>query len=713
MSMKPATVKILVVDDNEVTRLYIARQLQQQYDVTLVTHGREALERLHTESFDLVLMDVVMPEMNGYQVLEQIKANPALRSIPVIMISASDDHDRAIRCIEKGAEDYLAKPLNATLLNVRINACLERKWLRDQEQAYLHQLQQEKAQVEAAHRAKSAFLANMSHELRTPLNAIIGYSEILQEDLQSEGAIDYLPDLERIHTSGKHLLRLIDDLLNIAKIEAGRMDLYLESFEVKTLISKVVQEVQPLIGANGNRLVVFCTPDLGTLHADLSKVRQILWNLLTNAAKFTSNGTVTLKVESRSISPSALTTPDSLISPVPHILFEVTDTGIGIAEEQQPFIFQPFTQGDESSTREYGGTGLGLAIAYRFCTMMGGSITVSSTIYKGTTFTVMLPVTVDRSASLHPEKEPLHSPPLIPPSPHLLPPSPHLLPPSLTPSPIPHSTPRQPTFTDLILVIDNDRSVRDVMVQQLNQNGFRVVTAWSGSEGLRLARELMPGLIMLDMAMPQMDSWIVLSMLKSDPLLANIPVVVQGTHESYYQENHHPESHHPENHQASYCALPAGFVLGICEVLTDANSFKRLTALLQAYPRSTQEILLIQEDRTTEQILHRLLTKAGWQVLTADLSTALRPCAQPPDAILIDLLTSKPGSFELLANLRQIREWKSIPTIATIASDLTPARYQFLNTSVAQLMKRSVLQNPLLQQVQPYILSHLQQEPIR
>jgi CheY-like chemotaxis protein len=239
------------------------------------------------------------------------------------------------------------------------------------------------------------------------------------------------------------------------------------------------------------------------------------------------------------------------------------------------------------------------------------------------------------------------------------------------------------------------------MVQQLNQNGFRVITAWSGSEGLRLARELTPGLIVLDMTIPQMDSWTVLSMLKADRLLANIPVVMQGTQEN--QESHA---------QTSESALPDGFVLGICEVLTDANSFKRLTALLQAYPRSTQEILLIQEDHTTEQILRRLLTKAGWRVLSTDLSTALHPCAQPPDAIVIDLLTSQPGSFELLTKLRQISEWKSIPTIATIARDLTPAHYQFLNTSVAQLMKRSILQNPLLQQVQPYIFSHLRQPSI-
>ncbi|WP_088891602.1 ATP-binding response regulator [Leptolyngbya ohadii] len=335
MIMEPAVVKILVVDDNNVTQLYITRQLEQQrYRITLANHGREALDRLQAEPFDLVLMDVVMPEMNGYQVLEQIKADPVLRSIPVIMISSTDDLERAIRCIEKGAEDYLSKPLNATLLRARINACLERKWLRDQEQAYLHQLQAEKAQAEAANRAKSAFLANMSHELRTPLNAILGYSEILREDLQTEETIDYLPDLDRIRSSGKHLLRLIDDLLDLARIEAGRMDLYLESFEVKTLIKQVIQEMQPQIEANGNRLAVFFAPDLGTLHADLSKVRQILWNLLSNAGKFTHNGTVTLKVEPRSIASSPL------LNPVPHIQFEVSDTGIGMfpgrAQRRQP-----------------------------------------------------------------------------------------------------------------------------------------------------------------------------------------------------------------------------------------------------------------------------------------------------------------------------------------------------------------------------------------
>nr|WP_143467652.1 hypothetical protein [Leptolyngbya ohadii] len=189
----------------------------------------------------------------------------------------------------------------------------------------------------------------------------------------------------------------------------------------------------------------------------------------------------------------------------------------------------------------------------------------------------------------------------------------------------------------------------------------------------------MPSLIVLDLAMPQMDSWTVLSMLKADPLLANIPVLLQGTQEKCEEESL------DRDHA---CPLPTGFVLGICEVLTSADSFKRLTALLQTYPRSTQEVLLIQEDPTTEQILRRLLTKAGWQVLTTDLSTALRPCDRPPDVILMDLLTSRLGSFDWLANLRQLSDWKSVPTIATIASDLTPNRHQFLNDSVTQLMQR-------------------------
>jgi signal transduction histidine kinase len=378
---------VLVVDDDRAVRLHISRQLQRyHYQTTEAANGREAIELLHIGSFDLVLLDVVMPVLDGYQVLTQLKADPILCTIPVIMISAVDDLDRAIRCIEQGAEDYLSKPLNPILLKARISASLERKRLRDQEQAYLQQLKAEKMAVETAHRAKSAFLANMSHELRTPLNAIIGYSEMLQEDMQAEGAIPYLTDLQKIHTAGKHLLHLIDSILALAKIEAGKMELHLEQIAVSALIEQIVTEMQPIITAKGNRLQVSSPIPPISLSVDVSKIRQILFNLLSNANKFTEAGTIGLTVEK--VGQAEIAAPKNSN----WIAFRISDTGIGMSPSQIEQMFQAFTQADDSTTRRHDGAGLGLSIARRFCQLMHGDISVESKLDQGSVFTVWLPV---------------------------------------------------------------------------------------------------------------------------------------------------------------------------------------------------------------------------------------------------------------------------------------------------------------------------------
>jgi signal transduction histidine kinase len=243
------------------------------------------------------------------------------------------------------------------------------------------------AQLELASRHKSEFLANMSHELRTPLNAIIGYSELLQEECADAGDDDYVPDLGRIHTAGKHLLTLINDILDLSKVEAGRMTLLLEEFEVPTLVDDVRSMVAPLIEKNGNVLVVECPPDAGVMRADLTKVRQTLFNLISNSAKFTERGTITL----------AVATEDRGSQPC--ITFAVSDTGIGMTEEQLGRIFEAFSQAETTTSQKYGGTGLGLAISREFCRMMGGDITVESTPAKGSTFTIALPREVAEAAA--------------------------------------------------------------------------------------------------------------------------------------------------------------------------------------------------------------------------------------------------------------------------------------------------------------------------
>ncbi len=333
-------------------------------------------------------------------------------------------------------------------------------------------LQATTREAEAANQAKSAFLANMSHELRTPLNAIIGYSEMLTETAEDAGAEDFLDDLHKIHTAGKHLLSLINDIMDISKIEAGKMDLYLETFSVRDLVQDVVNTIEPLMATNANTFEWDLDPDAGYMHADVTKVRQTLFNLLSNAAKFTDHGTVRLRATRE------------LRDGQPWVVFEVRDTGIGLTEEQQARLFQAFTQADASTTRKYGGTGLGLAISKRFCQMMGGDITVESAYGQGAAFTVELPGLVDA--------------------------------PTAAPGPSERT----------VLVVDDDPVVRDLLQRMLAKEGYGVAMAVSGAEGLRQAEALHPIAIVLDIWLPTLDGWSVLHELKSRPDLAGIPVIL-------------------------------------------------------------------------------------------------------------------------------------------------------------------------------------------
>ena len=258
------------------------------------------------------------------------------------------------------------------------------------EQVSKHTKELEKAKkvAEDASNAKSQFLANISHELRTPLNAIIGLSQLLEDDASDMGlAADFLFDLESINSSGKHLLTLINDILDLSKIEAGKMNFYPETFELTTLINNVIVIVKPLVEKNGNVLEINCEQELGIMHTDQTKLKQVLYNLLSNAAKFTTNGKVRLSVK-REVIDLGESAPSKIVT------FTVTDTGIGVSHYQQQQLFQPFSQGDASTTKKYGGTGLGLAISRHFCQMMGGDIFFESELGVGSTFIVRLPLTI-------------------------------------------------------------------------------------------------------------------------------------------------------------------------------------------------------------------------------------------------------------------------------------------------------------------------------
>jgi signal transduction histidine kinase/CheY-like chemotaxis protein len=360
----------------------------------------------------------------------------------------------------------------------------------------LDALEHAKHAAEEASRTKSEFLANMSHELRTPLNAIIGYSEMLREEAEDTGNTESLPDLKRIQGAGKHLLALINDILDLSKIEAGKMDLHLETFSVADLMGEVIATAHPLVEKNNNTLSLDCSADAGMLHSDVTKVRQGLLNLLSNAAKFTHEGSIRLAVSrTREIDGEWLT-------------FAVTDSGSGISPEQLGRLFQDFMQADSSTTRKYGGTGLGLAITRKFCQMLGGDVTVTSELEKGSTFTIHLPV----------EAKPLPPDP-VPTSPSRAGGTASISGTIETPLPM-------PAKRTTILVIDDDPTMHDLMRRALTKEGYDVVIAAGGEEGLRKARELQPEVITLDVMMPGLNGWSVLAALKQDPELALIPVIM-------------------------------------------------------------------------------------------------------------------------------------------------------------------------------------------
>jgi len=493
----------------------------------------------------------------------------------------------------------------------------------------------------AATQAKSKFLASMSHELRTPLNAILGITELVQEDAVEAGRKEMVEPLGRVLRAGKHLLNLINEVLDLSKIEAGRLELRIEEIDVGGMLRDVATTAEPLARQNNNRIVVDAPDSIGVMRGDQLRVRQILLNLLSNACKFTEDGKVALGA-----APASCDGRDG-------VAFTVSDTGIGMTPQQVANLFQEFRQADSSTTRKYGGTGLGLAISQRLCRMMGGGITVDSAPGVGTTFTVTLPTILEAQFA------PLMSAPVDA---------------QVGRAVEPGVVDRVRVGSNVILVVDDDETVRDQMRRFLVREGCDVVTARDGAEAVALARQLKPALITLDVLMPGPDGWSVLQQLKADPELATIPVVMITIMD---EKNR-------------------GYSLGASEYIMKPIQHEELRRLIAKYrPVSADplrfRVLIVEDDTNTRRQWSRMLSTEGCEVSEAQNGRAALESltSEPPDLILLDLIMPEMDGFEFLVELRKQQAFRAVPVVVVTAATLGEEDHRRLNGGVERVLSKS------------------------
>jgi signal transduction histidine kinase/CheY-like chemotaxis protein/HAMP domain-containing protein len=493
------------------------------------------------------------------------------------------------------------------------------------------ELEEARELSEVANRTKSQFLANMSHELRTPLNAIIGYSEILQEDAVDSDQEQLVPDLKKIEGAGRHLLGLINDILDLSKVEAGKMDVFIEEIDISSLLDEVKSIIAPLVAKNGNKLELRLADHLGSMRTDRTKVKQCLLNVLSNASKFTQDGKLTVGVE-------RLGTDRSIVQ------MTISDTGIGMSEEQLGRLFQAFSQADASTTKKFGGTGLGLAITRHFCRLLGGDVTVASRVGEGSTFTIVLP-----DQALQPDQ-------------------------STAPAEAALELPRANSADAAgavvtVLVVDDDPAARDLLTTNLGREGYRTVQARGGDEALELARKLHPDAITLDVLMPKKDGWAVLAALKADPDLCDIPVIMVTVA--------------PDR--------GIGLSLGAAEVMTKPVDRAELTALMRQLLSRDGPILVVEDDLATRETVRHTIEKMGLtaaEVTNGRLALGWLAENPAPALILLDLMMPEMDGFEFLDTFNSRADWRHVPVVVMTAKHLTMAERGLLSGQGRSVIKK-------------------------
>ncbi|WP_137936821.1 response regulator [Chitinivorax sp. B] len=685
--------KILAVDDSPTYLAELADTLREEgYDVIRARSGEEALQMVAVQLVDCILLDRLMPGLDGTETCRRIKSNPNLRDIPLIMLTGTEDRDAMIEGLATGADDYVLKSSEFDVLKARVCAQLRRKQFEDEnrrirmellnkemeaaearaahalaesraqmlsimeeqnrdleaanEQLRTHQqaIAEKNRQLEEASRLKSEFLSTMSHELRTPLNAIIGFAELFKDGVLGELTASQNKYMCSILDSGEHLLQLINEVLDLSKIEAGKMQLDMELLELETMLSDSLSIIKER--ASVNQITLSWQP-LGIpcqIQADRRRFRQIMYNLLSNAVKFTPpGGQVALKLALVDHEHAAHAIPGfqaGIRMPLPEsdcqtfAQISVTDSGIGIDQADFNRLFKPFTQLDSSASRKAEGTGLGLAVVQQLVVLHGGTISMASEPGLGCCFTVWLPLRQDPVIE---DTQPLSA-----------------------------TSARQP-----VLVIEDDPHSAQLMILQLNECGFTTCSVGSAEAALALTDQVVPVLIILDLLLPGMGGWEFLSQIKGIAAWSTIPVVVVSMAADHKQ----------------------GMALGASLVMQKPIHHKELATGLQAlgFPiehAAQTRVLVMDEDSNSLAMVSDYLRQAGYQAITttdgqSGLDAAVR---DKPDLIMLDFCMPEITGFDLVEALHTAPDRTDLPTIVLTAHSPDEVYWQRLNHHILQVI---------------------------
>jgi len=637
--------RVLVVEDNPEMNHFICASLEPKYHTRSAVDGLDGLHQALAWAPDLVISDMMMPGLSGDELVHELRSHAELARLPIIVLSARMDEQSRVKLLGQGAQDYLTKPFSVEELLARVDNQVRAKRLDDE-------IAEKNRQLDQANRMKSEFLSNMSHELRTPLNSIIGFSDLLKDGLMGELTPKQVELLGHIHQSGNHLLALINDLLDLAKIEAGKVELQFVQIELKEILSNSLSIITEKARSNSVRLSAELDSDLGLLWGDRRRLNQILYNLLANAIKFTPvGGRVTLSARLTDRQTAATAMPGFALGrrlPLPENEFQefveisVRDTGIGIEAHDAQRLFQPFEQlHNPRATQE--GTGLGLAMVWQLVQLHGGTVAVTSAPDSGSCFSVWLPLRQEQSK----QRDDLER---------------------LTTELAPLSNGRQ------ALVVEDNDAAAALIELQLTADGFQVRRVRSAEAALALVGNYRPDLITLDILLPTMDGWDFLAHIKQHSDWAEIPVVVVSVLPYHGQD----------------LALGAALVLqkpiGRNELL---GGLRRLG--FPPSPTKNISVLIIDDDPQAVEIVAAHLQQPGYQVLRAYGGNQGIEMIQrsPPDLIVLDLLMPDRNGLEVIQALKELPATAAIPVIMVTAEQLSAEERAQLQADGVDLINKA------------------------